>query len=130
MNCPKAYALRFLFLIHFLFYITSPLCYAKTDIEKKHVVEKFGLLLWKDVFSTVLSDYVQTDNDGNLRFLLKKKYNRQTINLKAASEHSIAGENFVVLPAIELSAPLISGSRVLHYQGFNTHFSGHSPPNT
>ena len=137
MNYSKAYVLRFLFLIYFLSYTISPLCYADTRIIKEHAdscgkkyeIENFGLLLWEVVFTKLFSGDDPIDNAGNDRLLLKKS--RAVINdniLKAAPEHTAVSEHNLLSPVIQLTIPLVSETAPLQYQGVYALFSGLSPP--
>jgi len=129
--------LRFLFLIYFLSYTISPLCYADTRIikehadscEKKYEIENFGLLLWEVVFTKLFPGDAPIDNAGNDRLLLKKS--RAVINdniSKAAPEHAVVVGKAFFSPAIQLSVPLVSDTSLLPCQGFHALFSGLSPP--
>ena len=137
MNYSKAYVLRFLFLIHFLFYTLSPLCYADTHMgkeqakpcEKKYEIENFGLLLWEVVFTKLFPDDGPNGDDGNVRLLLKKA--RAVVNdniSKTAPEHAVVVEKTFFSPVIQLSIPLVSDTSLLPCQGFHALFSGLSPP--
>lgn len=79
MKCRKRDILIFLFLIHFLFYAVSPICYADdqlseggTIICRPGVGIKNGFFTWELIFSKFIYHNASSGSLPTIQFIIKK----------------------------------------------------------
>lgn len=137
MNCRKRYIFTFLFLIYFLLYVVSPLCYAEERLSEgglithatKHNTKNIRVI-WELILSGLFQKENPEDRGPDVHFLIKKA--RAVLSssniLKTAQQESessyLSNFNF----SGEVSPPLIHSVNIAPQKGFYRSFSGLSPP--
>lgn len=149
MNCRKRYILTFLFLVYFLLYVVSPLCYAEDGLSEDSTIThaakyntslipplsrgelKGGVrVIWELILSRLSQKEDTEDSRSGLHFFIKKA--RAVLNLnntvKAAQSESEVpplSDYFPRIESITFSAGIADADPQC---GFYSSFSGLSPP--
>jgi hypothetical protein len=137
MNFRKRYIITFLFLVYFLLYVVSPLCYAEDRLSEdstithaaKHNTKNIRVI-WELILSKLAQKEDTEDSRPGVHFFIKKA--RAVLNsnntVKAAqSECAVSSFNNLVFFEESLT-PLFLLPEPIPQKGFHSSFSGLSPP--
>lgn len=149
MNYRKRYFFTFLFLVYFLLYVVSPLCYANDRLSEGGLIThstkhntplipplsrgelKGGVrVIWELILSGLFQKENPEDRGPDVHFLIKKA--RAVLSssniLKTAQQESessyLSNFNF----SGEVFSPLSHSVNIASQKGFYRSFSGLSPP--
>ncbi len=137
MSCRKRYIITFLFLIYFLLYVVSPLCYAEDGLSEDSTImhaAKYDIknirVIWELILSKLAQKEDAEDNSSGVRFFIKKGRavlsSNNTVNV--AQSESEAPLFDVYYPRIESGTLFAWVTDADPQHGFYSSFSGLSPP--
>ncbi len=137
MNSQKKHIFKFLFLVYFLFYVVSPLCYAKERLNEGDVIAhttkhetKNIRVIWELILSKLFQQDNTEDNPSNVHFFIKKAravLGSNNITKIAQSESAISSLN-EFSPPEESLIPLFQPIDLKPQDGIYSVSSGRSPP--
>lgn len=137
MNYRKKYFFTVLFLVYFLLYVVSPLCYANDRLSEEGLIThstkhntKNIRVIWELILSGLFQKENPEDRGPDVHFLIKKA--RAVLSssniLKTAQQESESSylSNFSF--SGEVFPPLSHSVNIAPQKGFYRSFSGLSPP--
>lgn len=137
MNCRKRYIFIFLFLVYFLLYVVSPLCYAEDGLSEdstithaaKHDTKKIRVI-WELILSKLSHKENAEDSRSGVHFFAKKARAVLSSNniVKASQSESEVPPLNDHFPRMESVTFFTGFADADSQQGFYSSFSGLSPP--
>lgn len=149
MNCRKRYIFTFLFLVYFLLYVVSPLCYAEDGLSEDSTIThaakyntplipplsrgelKGGVcVIWELILSKLSQKEDREDSHSGLHFFIKKARAVLSSNniVKAAQSESVVpqlNDHFLRIESVTFSSGVADADP---QKGFYSSFSVLSPP--
>lgn len=138
MNCRKRYIFTFLFLVYFLLYVVSPLCYAEDGLSEDSTIThaaKFNIknirVIWELILSKLSQKEDAEDSRSGVHFFIKKARavlsSNNTVKAAQQSESEVPplNDHFPRMESVTFFAGVADADP---QRGFYSSFSGLSPP--
>lgn len=137
MQSRKRHIITLLFLVYFLLYVVSPLCYAEEGLSEDSTIThaaKYDIKNIRVIWELILSKLSQKEdreyNHSGVHFFIKKARavlsSNNTVKTAQSESEVISLDN--LFPRVESVAFYIEFTDADPQQGFYSSFSGLSPP--
>lgn len=137
MQSRKRHIITLLFLVYFLLYVVSPLCYAEDGLSEDSTIThaaKYDIknirVIWELILSKLSQKEDREDNHSGVHFFIKKARavlsSNNTVKTAQSESEVISLDN--LFPRVESVAFYIEFTDADPQQGFYSSFSGLSPP--
>ncbi|MEW6214300.1 MAG: hypothetical protein AB1478_03720 [Nitrospirota bacterium] len=136
MKLGKRNFFKILFLIYFLLYVVSPICYVENRLnEDNKITRETGydvknvVFIWELIVSKLLQQENLIDKPSNVRFLIKKpRAVLDTDNITKVTQTESTTYLDDPIPSLKPLIPLVQLPKPDSQDGFYLTFSGLSPP--
>lgn len=137
MQSRKRHTITLLFIVYFILYVVSPLCYAEDRLSEDSTIThaaKYGIknirVIWELILSKLSQKEDREDNHSGVHFFIKKARAVLSSNntVKAVKSESEVLSLNNLFPRVESVAFYIEFTDADPESGFYSSFSGLSPP--
>lgn len=137
MQSRKRHTITLLFLVYFILYVVSPLCYAEDRLSEDSTIThaaKYDIknirVIWELILSKLSQKEDREDNHSGVHFFIKKARAVLSSNntVKAVKSESEVLSLNNLFPRVESVAFYIEFTDADLQSGFYSSFSGLSPP--